>query len=127
MPISSAHSLACSKAAEKFTIKVQSKPSEQDVGDALELIQEVFCDFPIIGESSLANHLATVLTPFAKILSTLRTGPEIILVDNLRGKLDKWGAGEDSDENQLFNQRVRAFPHYHSAQSRALDCHRQQY
>jgi putative DNA primase/helicase len=136
----SPHSHCYYSPSDKLKIKVPAHPSDKDVQDSLELIQEVFCDFPILGDSSLAHHLATVLTPFArtmiegpvpitaynkpkagtgatlivdaisliaigrvaeaisacdredewdkKILSVLRNGPQIILIDNLRGKLD---------------------------------------
>jgi putative DNA primase/helicase len=136
----SPHSYSYYSPSGKLEIKVPVKPSDQDVQDSLELLKEVFCDFPILGESSLAHHLATVLTPFArtliegpvpmtaynkpkagtgatlivdaisliatgrmaeaisaceredewdkKILSVLRQGPQLILIDNLRGKLD---------------------------------------
>src|SRR5829696_8478332 len=48
---------------ENVEIQVPLEPTEADVRRSVELLQELYVDFPFVDESSLANMLALTITP----------------------------------------------------------------
>ena len=47
-------------------MNIPPSPTKSDVREALELIQEVICDFPFVDEASRANASAAMLTPICR-------------------------------------------------------------
>ena len=75
------------KPADGFQMPdVPLHPTTEQLADAVDLIKEVFCDFPFVDEGSRANTIALMLTP---LLKTIIPKIPLALVD-----ATKWGTGK---------------------------------
>ena len=75
------------KPAEGFEMpEVPLNPTKEQIEDAIDLVKEVFCDFPFVDEASRANTIALMLTP---LLKTIIPKIPLALID-----ATKWGTGK---------------------------------
>lgn len=52
--------------AELSVPKIMNDPSEKDVADAIELIEDLFCDFPFVHSSDKTHAVAMLIVPFLR-------------------------------------------------------------
>lgn len=75
------------KPAEGFEMpEVPLNPTKEQVVDAVDLVREVFCDFPFVDEASRTNTIALMLTP---LLKTIIPKIPLAMID-----ATKWGTGK---------------------------------
>ena len=75
------------KPSEGFEMpEVPLNPTKEQVEDAVDLVKEVFCDFPFVDEASRANTIALMLTP---LLKTIIPKIPLAMID-----ATKWGTGK---------------------------------
>jgi len=75
------------KPSEGFEMpEVPLNPTKEKIEDAVDLVKEVFCDFPFVDEASRANTIALMLTP---LLKTIIPKIPLAMID-----ATKWGTGK---------------------------------
>ena len=75
------------KPSEGFEMpEVPLNPTKEQVEDAVDLVKEVFCDFPFVDDASRANTIALMLTP---LLKTIIPKIPLAMID-----ATKWGTGK---------------------------------
>jgi len=75
------------KPSEGFEMpEVPLTPTKEQLADAVDLVREVFCDFPFVDEASRTNTIALMLTP---LLKTIIPKIPLAMID-----ATKWGTGK---------------------------------